>query len=121
MANGVAACVHTLRAEFPSFETLQAWGVFNVVQHDRDMGACTEESAYAQRCKQFNHLIEAFRVDATPGELDDQMAAVRSLAMRVAKEESMSSRDAWMRAAEISTARRTGVLDARRKPPTALI
>ena len=29
MANWVASVVHTLRAEFPGFETLQAWGVFN--------------------------------------------------------------------------------------------
>ena len=29
MANWVASVVHTLRAEFPDFETLQAWGVFN--------------------------------------------------------------------------------------------
>ena len=122
MVNWVASVVHTLRAEFPSFETLQAWGVFNVVQHDRDMGACTGDTAHAQRCNQFGRLIEAFRIEATPNELMEQMASVRHLAARVAAEETLSSRDAWMRAAEMTTAKtRGGVLDAGRSPPSALL
>lgn len=122
MINWVAAVVETLRAEFPSFETLQAWGVFNVVQHDRDMGAHTEGSANVQRHKQMERLIEAFRVEATADELVGEMESVRHLVARVAAENSLSSRDAWMRAAEMATAnKRGGVLDASRSPPSALM
>ena len=122
MVNWVAAVVQTLRAEFPSFETIQAWGVFNVVQHDRDMGAYTQGATNAQRHRQMERLIEAFRVEATADELVGEMESVRHLAARVAVEDSLSSRDAWMRAAEMTTAnKRGGVLDASRSPPSTLL
>ena len=122
MLNWVAAVVETLRAEFPSFETIQAWGVFNVVQHDRDMGAHTEGAANAQRHKQMERLIEAFRVETTADELVGEMESVRHLVARLASEYSVSSRDAWMRAAEMATAnKRGGVLDASRSSPSALL
>ena len=122
MANWVASIVHTLRAEFPSFETLQAWGVFNVSQHDRDLGASTVYAANTHRCYQFARLIEAFGVQATPSELVDQLASSRHLAARLAAEEALSSRDAWMRAAETTTTKsRGGVLNAGRSPPSALL
>ena len=57
---------------------------FNVVHHDRDAGAGTEDAARAQRCKQLARLIEAFDVPATPDELADQLESVRFLASRPA-------------------------------------
>ncbi|CAK0821055.1 unnamed protein product, partial [Prorocentrum cordatum] len=109
-------------AEFPSFETIQAWGVFNVVQHDRGMGARTEGSANVQRHKQMERLIEAFGIEATADELVGQMESVRHLVTRVAAEQSLSSRDAWMRAAEMATAnKRGGVLDTSLSPPSKLM
>ncbi|CAK0890745.1 unnamed protein product [Prorocentrum cordatum] len=122
MINWVASVVDTLKAEFPSFETIQAWGVFNVVQHDRDMGAHTEGSANVQRHKQMERLIEAFGIEATADELVGQMESVRHLVTRVAAEQSLSSRDAWMHAAEMATAnKRGGVLDTSLSPPSKLM
>ncbi|CAK0839732.1 unnamed protein product [Prorocentrum cordatum] len=113
---------HPTMAEFPSFETIQAWGVFNVVQHDRDMGAHAEGSANVQRHKQMERLIEAFGIEATADELVGQMESARHLVTRVAAEKSLSSRDAWMRAAEMATAnKRGGVLDTSLSPPSKLM
>ena len=93
-----------------------------MVQHDRDVGAGAGDATHAKHCKQFERLIEAFGVKATPDELAEQMASVRHLALRLAAEESLSSRDAWMRAADMTTAtHRGGVLDAGRSPPSALL
>ncbi|CAK0890746.1 unnamed protein product [Prorocentrum cordatum] len=89
MMNWVAAVVQTLRAEFPSFEAIQAWGVFNVAQHDRGMGARAENSANAQRHRQMERLIEAFKAEATSDELVGEMESVRHLVARVAAENSM--------------------------------
>ena len=65
---------------------------------------------------------DQLRVEATAGELVGEMESVRHLAARVAVEDSLSSRDAWMRAAEMTTAnKRGGVLDASRSPPSTLL
>lgn len=57
MSNWVAAVAQTLRAEFPSFEVLQAWGVFNVVRKDP-----TENSDQwcHKRLEQLRCLVECF-------------------------------------------------------------
>ena len=89
MMNWVAAVVQTLRAEFPSFEAIQAWGVFNVAQRDRGMGARAENSANAQRHRQMERLIEAFKAEATSDELVGEMESVRHLVARAAAENSM--------------------------------
>ncbi|CAK0821057.1 unnamed protein product [Prorocentrum cordatum] len=89
MMNWVAAVVQALRAEFPSFEAIQAWGVFNVAQHDRGTGARAENSANAQRHRQMERLIEAFKAEATSDELVGEMESVRHLVARVAAENSM--------------------------------
>ncbi|CAK0892262.1 unnamed protein product [Prorocentrum cordatum] len=39
MGNWVVVATETLRAEFPWFEVVQAWSVFNVVERDRDAGS----------------------------------------------------------------------------------
>ena len=86
------------------------------------MGAHTEGAANAQRHKQMERLIEAFRVETTADELVGEMESVRHLVARLASECSVSSRDAWMRAAEMATAnKRGGVLDASRFSPSAFL
>ncbi|CAK0813414.1 unnamed protein product, partial [Prorocentrum cordatum] len=105
MGNWVVVATETLRAEFPWFEVVQAWSVFNVVERDRDAGHHSLRARRAQRLEQLQRLVTAFGLQADPEHLDDQLQGLRHVALRVAAEEHLESRDAWVRA--VTIARRT--------------
>ena len=101
MVNWVIVAESTLRAEFPSFETIQAFQAFNVVRVDRDDAAGHGAAANRDRRVQLRKLATAFNIVQPLDTLQTQLSGLWHIAERVATEEHVSSRDAWHKAISI--------------------
>ena len=101
MVNWVIVAESTLRAEFPSFETIQAFQAFNVVRVDRDDAAGHGAAANRDRRVQLRKLATAFNIVQPLDTLQTQLSGLWHIAERVATEEHVSSRDAWRKAISI--------------------
>ena len=100
MVNWVIVAESTLRAEFPAFETIQAFQAFNVVRLDRDE-AGSGAAASRERRAQLQKLVTAFRIAQPVDTLQKQLSGLVHIAERVASEEHISSRDAWRKTISI--------------------
>ena len=111
MCNWIVIAHHTLSAEFPAFEVVQAFAVLNVngKAGDDDDGFKNRERCY----RQLTCLREAFAIDTSVESLEAELERYRHIASRIACDEGLDSRDAWRRAAQIILRRRTGSTDCR--------
>jgi len=93
MANWVYLTFGTLDAEFPHFETVQAWGVFNVTTSSRDTRV--QAVSRGTQLQQLSRLKHVFRVEASVEDLEAQLDHFKPIARRVAQQRGLDSRDAW--------------------------
>ncbi len=114
MVNWVFLTNSTLDAEFPHFETIQAWGVFNVTGVDDK----ARELDNGIRLEQLTRLKNVFDETTEVGDLEDQLLHFRPIARRVAVQRGLDSRDAW-HSAMVASVRTSNVMQ--RHPHHALL
>ena len=89
MANWVCLCESTLAAEFPDFETVQAWGAFYLAADE-----INPHTVYQQIVR----LNAAFDLGGDVDEIMDQHAHFHPIARQIHVQEGLSSQDAWFKA-----------------------
>ena len=96
MQNLVVLTLSTLKAEFPAFETLQAWGAFNVQSDD----SVTDPSiVYGQLLQ----IKNTFNIAADMDDIIAQHAHFHPIAKRIAVTEGIGSQDAWHKAMTLAS------------------